>query len=473
MKDPDKDQDKAQDKEPDRTDTFGEVFTPPVLIEELLEHLPKSIWSNPDLAWLDPCAGTGNFMDCILPRLMEGLSTAFPQPAARKRHILTKMITMVELNPANVRVLRKKYGCGKSATILSGDFLDNKVIDDATATYDVILANPPYQTPKKTSYEGSVGNRTLWDLFIKKAWTLGKRSKMKDGQRATSLQQLSPQQTSFAGDSGSVLGFITPCNWRRPGHPLYQLLSNHLDYLHIYGKPAGMEHFHVQTRFDLYVVRVTDVVADSKRPIPLLVDEMGENHTKTIVPSEWPFLPNYMYKTIQSILVKNIDDSSGDGLPILYDSAMYDARKLTKRQTDKHKYPVIHTLTQKGIGFRYADHASKTQFGVPKVILNVNEKQYPVLDMSGKYGLSQLSFAIPIRTKTEGERILQCIESPVFQDILRATKWGSFQTDYRMFHYFRKDFTKILCNGGGKYTPKTKKKQTPQQNNRTKKYTKS
>ena len=454
---------KDQDKARNRTDTFGEVFTPPVLIEELLEHLPKSIWSNPDLAWLDPCAGTGNFMDRILPRLMEGLSTAFPQPAARKRHILTKMMTMVELNPTNVRVLRKKYG--KETTILAGDFLDNHVIDETIAVYDIILANPPYQTPKQESYEGSVGNRTLWDLFIKKSWTIGKRSKMKGcGIHAYSEER----RRSSEEYGGAVLGFITPCNWRRPGHPLYQLLSNHLDYLHIYGKPAGMEHFHVQTRFDLYVVRPSES-EEKGRSIPLLVDELGEKHTKTIVPSDWPFLPNYMYKTIQSIMVK--DHEKGGGLPVLYDSAMYDARKLTKRQTDKHKYPVIHTLTQKGMGLRYADHASNTQFGVSKVILNVNEKQYPVLDMSGKYGLSQLSFAIPIRTKTEGERIIQCIESPVFQDVLRATKWGSFQTDYRMFHYFRKDFTKILCSDGGK--DKTKKKQTPHINNRTKKYTKS
>ena len=421
----------------DRTDTFGEVFTPPILIQELLEHLPKPVWSNPDVTWLDPCAGTGNFLECILPRLMEGLSTAFPQPAARKRHILTKMITMVELNPANVRVLRNKYG--KGTTILAGDFLDNKVIDDTTAVYDIILANPPYQTPKQESYEGSVGNRTLWDLFIKKAWTIGQRSKMK---------------------GGAVLGLITPCNWRRPGHPLYQLLSNHLDYLHIYGKPAGMEHFHVQTRFDLYVVRPS-ASSDSimkGRSIPLLVDELGEKHVNEIVPSDWPFLPNYMYKTIQSIMVRDLDPEKG--LPVIYDSAMYDARKLTKRPTHKHKYPVIHTLTTKGIGLRYADHTSNTQFGVSKVILNVNEKQYPVLDMSGKYGLSQLSFAIPIHTKKEGERMIQCIESPVFQDILRATKWGSFQTDYRMFRYFRPDFTKILCGKNGK-SNKTMKTNIP------------
>lgn len=456
----------------DRTDKFGEVFTPPILIQELLEHLPKPVWSNPDLTWLDPCAGTGNFLEYILPRLMEGLSTAFPEPATRKRHILTKMITMVELNPANIRVLRNKYG--KGTTILAGDFLDNKVIDETTAVYDIILANPPYQTPKQESYEGSVGNRTLWDLFIKKSWTIGQRAESLRTGTGGSLTQLNRQSASRSddfgqrskiqgGQRGAILGFITPCNWRRPGHPLYQLLSNHLDYLHIYGKPAGMEHFHVQTRFDLYVVRPSES-EEKNRSIPLLVDERGEKHINKIVPSDWPFLPNYMYKTIQSILVKDLDPENG--LPVIYDSAMYDARKLTKRPTHKHKYPVIHTLTTKGIGLRYADHASNTQFGISKVILNVNEKQYPVLDMTGKYGLSQLSFAIPIHTNKEGECMIQCIESPVFQDILRATKWGSFQTDYRMFRYFRPDFTKILCDkiSKSKYNKTIKNDNIPKSN---------
>jgi hypothetical protein len=101
-------------------------------------------------------------------------------------------------------------------------------------------------------------------------------------------------------------------------------------------------------------------------------------------------------------------------------------------------------------------------FGVSKIILNVNEKQYPINDSTGKYGMSQLSFGIPIKSEEEGDKIIRCIEGDTFQEIIKATKWGSFQTDYRMFHYLRPDFYKILCNSEN--TRKNKKK-----NNITKK----
>ena len=389
---------------------YGEVFTPTELIQEMLDHLPKNVWTQPKLHWLDPCAGTGNFFEAVIPRLMEGLKDAIPNSQARKNHILQNMLTMVELNPVNIRRLKYKYS--DSTKIIHGDFLDNTVIDDSKQLYDIILANPPYQSPKHESYTGSAGNRTLWDLFIKKAMSICRH--------------------------GSFLGWITPSNWRRPEHPLFPILFDKILYIHIYDKSAGKKIFGAQTRFDLYVISSEGY---SQKPIPLLVDEHGVSHHNKIIPKNWPFYPNSLYAKIKSLLIRG----ENNGIPVIYDSSVYDARVLTKRPTHIHKFPVIHTLTAKGLGIRYAKHKSDKQFGIPKVILNFNEKQYPVNDYDGKYGMSQLSFGIPIRTKTEGERMIQCMETPVFQDIIKATKWGSFQTDYRMFKYFRKDFVNILC----------------------------
>ena len=36
---------------------YGEVFTPIELICEMFDHLPKDIWTNPNLKWLDPANG--------------------------------------------------------------------------------------------------------------------------------------------------------------------------------------------------------------------------------------------------------------------------------------------------------------------------------------------------------------------------------------------------------------------------------
>lgn len=395
--------------DPEKKNVYGEVFTPAVLIKEMLDHLPKNVWTSSNLLWLDPCAGTGNFFDHVIPRLMEGLAREFPVPAARKQHIFKHMLTMVEFNQANVKILKHKYPA--SANIIHGDFLDDSIMDKPDTFYDVILANPPYQSPKHETYKGSAGNRTLWDQFIKKSMTIRK--------------------------PGYVLGLITPPNWRRPDHPLFSMLYDKIKYIHIYNKTDGKRLFGVQTRFDLYIISGEGY---PQKPIPLLVDELGDKHRGEIVPQDWPFYPNFAYDQIRPLLI-----TDNKGIDVIHDSSLYDARKLTLRPTKRHKYPVIHTLTAQGIGIRYTDQPSKDHFGVPKVILNFNEKQYPVNDYQGTYGMSQLSFGIPIRTKAEGDRMVECMNTPQFQDMIRATKWSSFQTDYRMFTYFRRDFVHILC----------------------------
>ena len=392
-----------------RVNKYGEVFTPPCLIHELLDHLPPSIWKNPNTTILDPCAGHGNFLSELLPRFMSGLSQKIRDPIARKRHILTNMITLIELNPTNIREIQANPNWPKSflelgRNLIRGDFLDES-IELPHKTYTVILANPPYQAPKDEEYKGSMGNHTLWDFFLKKAIQMADH-----------------------------IGFITPSNWRRPEHPLYQEIVPKLTFLRIYSKQDGIRLFDVQSRFDLYVLNTRRGTPTS--PIPLLIDEDGKQYRSEIHPNKWPFLPNRNYQEIRPLLAKHGEQR----LNVIFHSTLYDARKLKSHKTIKYKYPVVHTITKTGVGIRYADHRDPSQFGIPKVILNANEKQYPILDDTGKYGMSQLSFGIPIRSKKHGEQIIGFLNSPGFQEILEATKWGSFQTDYRMFKYFRRDF---------------------------------
>ena len=103
-----------------------EVFTPNSLINDMLDKLPKVIWSNPDKTWLDPCAGLGNFSVQVLKRLMMGLSKWEPNEEARKKHILECMLFHVEMNPESVAKLQKilnpegKY----TLNVHCGDFLE-------------------------------------------------------------------------------------------------------------------------------------------------------------------------------------------------------------------------------------------------------------------------------------------------------------------------------------------------------------
>jgi hypothetical protein len=393
-------------------DEFGEVFTPRELIDELLDHLPPSVYQNPNLKWLDPAAGRGNFSALVYCRLLKGLQSKIPNLEKRKTHIMENMLYMVELNPSNFKFLRRFFG--PLSKISHSNFLTEKekwtTHFGGTARFDIILGNPPFQTEKTDKYEGSSGHRTLWDTFLTTC--------------------LDSEILNIHG----YLAFITPAAWRRPETPLYTLVTqdNQLIFLHIYGKSAGIEKFGVQTRFDSYVVKHSPSSSSKdEKSDCTIIDEVGEVY-KNIRPRTWPFLPNSMFPEIKKILKKD----PKQGIPVIFSSGDYDARKLSKRQTSKSRFPVVHGITQKGLGLRYTTKRKSSQFGVPKVILNFNERQYPYNDYDGKYGMSQLSFGIPIKSRSEGERWIRAINSPVFQNIIKATKWGAFQTDYRMFHYF-------------------------------------
>jgi len=386
-------------------DHYGEVFTSIELIEELFDHLPSQLWKNPDLKWLDPAAGQGNFAALAYIRLMKGLDNVIKDPKKRKTHILNKMLYMVELNPSNVRTLHRFLG--EKSQISSANFLDQKekwTRDLGENSFNVVMGNPPFQTSKVGKYTGSSGNRTLWNKFLDMILNQG---------------VLKPR---------GHLAFITPANWRRPESSLYEMVTkeNTLKYLHIYGKKDGQAMLGAQTRFDLYIVQ--EGASDPKQKTAI-IDEKGEHHE--IATHSWPFLPNYAFSEIRAILVPK-----EKGIPVIFSAGTYDARKLSKTKTRQNRHPVVHNITRRGLGIRYAKEKEKAQMGVPKVLLNFNEKQYPHNDYLGQYGMSQLTFGIPIQSKKEGERWIRAISSRRFERILEATKWGSFQTDYRMFYYF-------------------------------------
>ena len=54
--------------------------------------------------------------------------------------------------------------------------------------------------------------------------------------------------------------------------------------------------------------------------------------------------------------------------------------------------------------------------------------------------MSQICYGLKINSKKEGELIINAINSDIFKEILKYTKWSTFQTDWRMFKYFKPDF---------------------------------
>jgi hypothetical protein len=103
---------------------YGEVFTSPVLIHNMYNQLPKHVWSNPLLKWLDPTGGVGNFLLIAYQKLMIGLELWESNDAKRSHHILNNMLYTVEINEENTNIMKHLF-----VNVLHEDFLQSNVFD--------------------------------------------------------------------------------------------------------------------------------------------------------------------------------------------------------------------------------------------------------------------------------------------------------------------------------------------------------
>lgn len=74
---------------------FGEVFTPPRLVNEMLDKLPPELWLDSTKKWLDNSCGKGAFLLEVRRRLMDA--------GHSYEHINKNMIYGVELQEDNAR----------------------------------------------------------------------------------------------------------------------------------------------------------------------------------------------------------------------------------------------------------------------------------------------------------------------------------------------------------------------------------
>jgi len=402
---------------------YGEVFTSYSYISDLLDQLPLNVWTNPGLRWLEPASGIGNFCLVIYVRLMTGLMHVFPDDAARHEHILKNMIFMVEINEVNVSRTRDLFG-PSLVNIQCADFLDTACSLCITKA-DIIIGNPPFQMPRDGARSSSKGGQILWDKFILKSLEILSRG---------------------GGGVERFLCFITPPLWRKPNSPhgLWEKMTRKscsLQYLHMIDKKTAILDLQVQQRMDLYIIRIggdEDGDGDGDgdgRECQIITSLADGGGLYSVSPRDWPFLPNSEFSFIKSII-----EARPDSRRVIYDRSSYGSdlpHMSPEYRAGEFIYPVVHTMTRKGIGLWYSNTNTRGHFGVAKVILNFNEKLYPYLDLSGDYGMGQFSFGLPVTSAEEGTAIVRALESPQFRAVVKATKWGAYQTDRRMFEYFK------------------------------------
>lgn len=197
------------------------VFTPPRLVNEVLNLLPREVWTDPGLRWLDPGSKTGVFPREITKRLMAGLAEAILDERERLSHILQNMVFAIATEEITGMMTRRSLYCSKHASSAAsvvqfendrgnvwqepvlhrwdGDGKcaeckgwrnqlekpgrDNKaygfihsdgrvqIMKEIDMNFDIIVGNPPYQMDAES------GNRTMpiYNVFVEEAKKLNPR----------------------------------------------------------------------------------------------------------------------------------------------------------------------------------------------------------------------------------------------------------------------------------------------------------
>lgn len=90
-----------------------EVFTPPNLVNKVLDALPQELFSNPDIKFLDPACKTGVFLREIAKRLLVGLEPVYPNLQERIDHIFHKQLFGIAITELTSLLSRRSLYCSK------------------------------------------------------------------------------------------------------------------------------------------------------------------------------------------------------------------------------------------------------------------------------------------------------------------------------------------------------------------------
>lgn len=92
-----------------------EVFTPPNLVNDILDLLPTELWSNPNAKFLDPVTKSGVFLREMAKRLMKGLETKIPDKQERINHIFGQQLYGIAITELTSLLSRRSVYCSKTA----------------------------------------------------------------------------------------------------------------------------------------------------------------------------------------------------------------------------------------------------------------------------------------------------------------------------------------------------------------------
>ena len=105
-----------------------EVFTPPQVVNQMLNLLPDELWCDPKARFLDPVCKSGAFLREITKRLDAGLENEIPDKQTRLNHIFRNQVYGIAITDLTALLSRRSVYCSKTA---NGKYSVCEQFDDA------------------------------------------------------------------------------------------------------------------------------------------------------------------------------------------------------------------------------------------------------------------------------------------------------------------------------------------------------
>lgn len=373
---------------------FGEVFTPFFFINNIFKIFPNQIFENPNLKWLDPGAGSGNFSIYLYYKLLENLDKKIPDLNDRKNHIISNMMYIVEYREENIKILREIFG--ENANIYYENYLDYNPCHN----FDVIIGNPPF------NFNGQ-----------KKVPTNSKNNKKQDGE--TIWIEFVKHSISLLKDNGYLNMFI-PSIWLKPDREkmYFYLLKYDIQYLNCFSNTETNKIFNGNAQtpscyflltkkpntgticiFDKKNNSYLDFILTPNTPIPLCNIEMVNKFQEQLKE----------YKHID-VIKTNLPPK---GISI------------SPSKLGNHIYPNIRTrlLKNEELIIEYSDKPLYG-YGKPKLVLANKMYGLPYLDLSGEYGISNRdNYVIYKDDNKDLVKLSEFLSTELIQKVYESTRY--------------------------------------------------
>jgi hypothetical protein len=352
-------------------------------------------------------------MVVLFDLLFEKLQDAIPDSHERTRVILEDMLYFADINPFNIYITKIVLDPSNEFKLncYTGDTLKMDIkVEFKLEKFDIVVGNPPYNAAQTATGKRGGGD-SLWHKFTLQTiaeWTRG------------------------------YVSFVHPSGWRKPesdkskyiGMFKIMTLDNQMLYLEMHDTNAGKKTFNAGTRYDWYVIECIP-----RYTATAIKDENGILTDVNL--SGWLWLPNYAFDMVYTILAT--DEQRCD---IIYSRNSYgtDKKWIASTQTDEFKHPLIHSTPKNGTRFMYSSVDDRGHFGISKVIFGDSGIYNAIVDMDGKYGMTQHAMAIVVDSVDMGNRIKQALETVKFKQVLKSCMWSNYQIDWRLFTYIKQDF---------------------------------